>query len=51
MMCMVARGATPFRLSFFAGQSYDIVSAWRLPNVKCSRCVLQWRYITAHMCL
>ena len=33
-----------------AGNSYDVVSTWRLPNVKCARCVLQWRYITAHMC-
>lgn len=34
-----------------AEQSFDVVSTWRLPNVKCKRCVLQWRYITAHMCL
>jgi hypothetical protein len=37
-------------LTLCAEGSYDVVSTWRLPNVKCSRCVLQWRYTTAHMC-
>lgn len=33
------------------GASYVVTSSWHLPaGVKCSRCILQWRYITGHSC-
>jgi len=34
-----------------SGQGYQVTQSYRLPKgLKCKRCVLQWRYITGHMC-
>lgn len=34
-----------------AGTQYIVKSSWKLPaGVVCPRCVLQWRYVTGHMC-
>lgn len=32
------------------GQSYDFRVAYRLPKVRCARCVLQWTYETGNSC-
>lgn len=41
-------GKGPFTI--VSGDAYDFKVAYRLPRVRCSRCVLQWTYETGNSC-